>query len=151
MAAEIYAKAHFEGVVEFLDEVQENVDRLYDAQGLVDVAALLLARAKVIDNVTPGKNLVANVHTDRVATLCLGEDGAVDVSRAPHQIAAVDQLSPVLAEALDLERCDGRSIAVFLRTKMRRSGKFYYGILLSCAGALLSYTRYEAHAAQSGG
>jgi len=142
--AEVYADGHIDVNLEAVRHAVGNMGDLYGTRGIVDLAALLLARVRLIDNITRGKDLVAAARKGAAVVRFDGEEELVNVSEEPYQLAAVDQIAPVLAEALELDYCDGRSISQFLHTKMEGSPHIHYTALVSVAGGMLSRVRSNA-------
>jgi len=141
--AEVYALGHFDMELEPVREAISNMGGIYGARGIADLAAQLLARVRLTDNTTPGKELVAQAR-DGAAVVRFDSEDVVNVSEEPYQIAAVDQIAPILAEALELDHCDGRSIAAFLQDKMNGSPDLHYTALVSVAGGICSRVRRRA-------
>ena len=142
--AEVYADGHIDVNLEAIRHAVGNMGNLYGARGVTDLAALLLARVRLIDNTTNGKDLVAMTRKDAAVVRFDNQEEPVNVSEEPYQVAAVDQIAPVLANALELDYCDGRSISQFLHTNMESSPRIHYTALVSVAGGMLSRVRSNA-------
>jgi hypothetical protein len=147
MHAVSYADAHAEMDVETCGRVVQTIGSCYGAPGIADLAGILLARVRIIDPTTPGSELVATTRENVYAVRPTSE-GRQDITHAPYQIAAVDQIAPILASALDQEHCDSRSLALFLRDRMRGTPRTHVAALTAVAGGMLTCLRrtvVEAH------
>ncbi|AEM88928.1 hypothetical protein [Streptomyces violaceusniger] len=142
--SEVYADGHITVNLPAVLHAVQNIGGLYHSRGIGDLSAMFLARVRLIDNTTPGRDLVEQAR-ERVAIFrCDGDEEAVNITSKPYQIAALDQVAPVMAEALDQDHCDARSIALHLRKKMDGSPEVHYTALVSLAGGLLTRTRMNA-------
>ncbi|MFD8335664.1 hypothetical protein ACFV42_23835 [Streptomyces solisilvae] len=141
--AELYADGHIEVDLEAVTGSVQSVGGNYGPRGIGDLTAMLLARIRLIDDTTPGKDIVTAAR-ERAYTVKFSENRVVDITEEPYQLAAVDQVAPVLADALDLDRCDGRSIAAFLRSTMDSCPPHHYIALVSLAGGMLTRIRRRA-------
>jgi len=147
--AEVHADGLMDGSIEAITGSVQTMGAHYGNPGVADMSAMLLARVRLIDTTTPGKELVVESRA-KTSVVRVADGQAVQGTAAPYQVAAYDQIAPVLAEALDLDRCDARSIALFLRAKMETSPIDHLLALVSVADGMLNFLRrksvFDAHA-----